>query len=378
MGLLGLRKAPEKAGEAPTAVLTEILINWHECYYTARKGGEENRMTKRKVLVKSGFTFLLLAFLVYRMDLREFLRILVSADIVLLLLAALVHIGTIFVSVTRWRIILDNFNIRIDFSSLTKISFIGNFFNLFLPSAIGGDVFRAYYLSKRKQRSMSTTLTSTMLERSAGLCALLAIGTVFVGAWRIEVQGVWLLYCFLFLIVIYILANVALFHSWIHRKITSFLRRRKLTDLDAKMELVYQGLNTLRRNGTAISTSLLLSLLIQFLSVLIVWIAARSIAIEAPFYAFLIFIPMITLAIMIPLTINGIGLRESAYYLLFSQIGVPVESAISLSFLNFLVVAIASLPGAIVYSLYKKEEHFDEMLRKAEASGQTDRSAGTL
>ena len=335
-------------------------------------------MTQRKILVKGGFTVLLLAFLVYRMDLREFLQILVSADISLLLLAALVQIFAIFVSVSRWRIILENFSIRINFLPLTKIAFIGNFFNLLLPSAIGGDVFRAYYLAKREQRGMSTTLTSTLLERSAGLCALLAIGTFSAAARRIEVQGVWLLYCFLFLIVLYALANVALFHSWIHRRITSFLRGRKLAEFEAKMELVYQGLNKLRRNGTAISISLLLSLLIQFLAVVIVWIAARSIAIEAPFYAFLIFIPMINLTIMIPLTINGIGLRESAYYLLFSQIGVPVESAVSLSFLNFLVVVIASLPGAVVYSLYKKEEHFDEMLRKAEVSGQTGSSAETL
>ena len=67
----------------------------------------------------------------------------------------------------------------------------------------------------------------------------------------------------------------------------------------------------------------------------------------------------------LPLTINGVGLRESVYYLLFSQIGVPVEAAVTLGLLNFAVVAMTSLPGGIVYSLYKKEETFKDAIPEA-------------
>lgn len=320
-----------------------------------------------KVVLKVFFSAALLVFLALEMDLRRFVEVFLSADLSLLLLAGLVQVATVFLAVGRWRVILQNFNIDIRFSPLTKITFIGHFFNLFLPSAIGGDVLRAYYLSKKKNRGMSTTLTSTVLERNAGLCALLGIGTFFSAVHRIEVQGVSVFYFFLFFNMLYGLANVALFHSWMHKKLTGFLKRRHLEDVEAKLERVYEGLNSLRKNGSAIFASLLLSLVIQFLSVVIIWIAAQSIAIRAPFYVFLVFIPLINLTIMIPLTINGIGLRESAYYLLFSQIGLPVETSVTLSLLNFLIMILASLPGAVVYSLYKKEEHFDEVPAKAEA-----------
>ncbi len=275
---------------------------------------------------------------------------------------------SVVLSVARWRVILENFDIDIAYFPLTKITFIGNFFNLFLPSAIGGDFFRAYYLAKRKHRGMSTTITTTMLERSAGLCALLGIGTFFAATRRLEVQGISLFHIFLGLIGLYTAANIALFHPWIHDKITRLFKRWHLEDVESKLELVYRGLRSLRSNRRAITIALLLSLVIQFLSVVIMWVAALSIGVRAPFYVFLVFIPIINLTIMIPLTINGFGLRESAYALLFAQIGINNESAVALSLLNFLVVTLASLPGAVMYSLYKKEENFSEMLSEAESS----------
>ncbi|MEE8461312.1 MAG: lysylphosphatidylglycerol synthase transmembrane domain-containing protein, partial [Acidobacteriota bacterium] len=251
--------------------------------------------------------------------------------------------------------------IHIDYSPLAKITFIGFFFNLFLPSGIGGDFFRAYYLSKRKNRGMSTTVTTTLLERSAGLCALLVIGTLFAAFEDLRVEGVPLFYVFLVLITLYLLGNLMLFHAWIHRKISSFLKKRNLEEIEASMELVYSGLNALRGNRRSIVLALLLSLLIQFLTVVMVWVAALAIDIDAPFRIFMIFVPLINLSIMVPLTINGIGLRESLFYLLFSQIGLPVETAVSLSLVTFCLYLLTAIPGLILYSLYKKEEHLDEM-----------------
>ena len=322
--------------------------------------------TRSKTTLKIFITAGLLAFVLYQMDLRKFVQVLSSANLGLMLLAVLVQLLEYFLATGRWRVILRNFNIHINFAPLAKITFIGSFFNLFLPSAIGGDVVRGYYLSKKKNRGMSTTLTTTLLERSGGLCALLVIGTFFATLRRIEVQGVSLLYVFLLLDLGYVTANVVLFHPWMHDQLTHFLKKRHFENVEAKLELVYEGLTTLRKNWTAIFYTLVISLIIQFFAVVIVWISARAIDITAPFYIFLIFIPLINLTIMVPLTINGIGLRESVYYLLFSQIGLAVETSVTLSLLNFVVLLVSALPGALIYSLYKKEEPFDQVLAKAE------------
>ena len=321
-----------------------------------------------KILTKTTITLALLLFLAFQMDLGELVAILFSTNPILILLATLVHVLSVLLSVFRWRTILVNFDIHIDFSPLAKITFIGFFFNLFLPSGIGGDFFRAYYLSKRKDRGMSTTLTTTFLERSAGLCALLVIGSLFASLENIRVEGIPLLYVFLVLITMYLLGNLILFHSWMHRRISSFLRNRHLQQLEAKMELVYGGLSRLLGNRSSMIRALFLSLLIQLLAVVIVWIAALAIDIHAPFGIFLIFVPLINLSIMVPLTINGIGLRESLFYLLFSQIGLPGEMAVSLSLVTFSVYLLTAIPGSVLYSLYKREEHLDEIVAEVELS----------
>ena len=321
-----------------------------------------------KILAKVLVSLLLLVFLVRQMDLGKFVHILSSANLSVLMIAATVQIAAVFLSVARWRVILGNFEIGTGFLPLTKLAFIGNFFNLFLPTAIGGDFVRAYYLSRKAGGRMSTALTTILLDRSAGLCALLTIGTFFAAVYGMEVQGVSLFHFFLLISGAYAFANVVLFHSGMQNWLSRFLRSRNLENVQEKLDLIYQGVNTLRRSGAAIFTSLFLSLIIQFLSVVIIWIVAQAIGIDAPFSVFLIFIPAINLSIMVPLTINGIGLRESLYYLLFSEIGLPVETSVSLSLLHFLLIVTTAAPGMVIYSLYRKEERFNDMLAKAEMS----------
>jgi uncharacterized protein (TIRG00374 family) len=320
-------------------------------------------MSKRwSILIKASVTLALLGLLAWEMDLRQFLQVLASASLVLILSATLLQLISILIAVVRWQAILESFRIGTPLGPLARIMFMGQFFNLFLPSSIGGDVFRAFYLARRERRGMPTTLTTTILERSAGLCALLGIGVLFAALHPIRIQGFPLLVLYVLLIGLYALANVVLFHSWTHRRLTGVLQRWRLENVEAKLGLVYEGLESLRRDKRAILVSLGTSFVIQFFAVVIMWVAARAIHIEAPFYVFLIFIPIVNLTIMIPVTINGFGLRESAYFLLFSQVGLPVETSVTLSLLNFVVVTLASLPGGVIYSLHKKDERFDELL----------------
>lgn len=319
-----------------------------------------------KIAVKILFSLALLGFLGSRMDLEKFFQVLSSARFPLLLLAATVQITAILLSVARWQAVLRNFSILTNFVSLVRLSFIGYFWGLFLPTHIGGDFVRAYYLSRKEKRAMSTTATSIVLDRSAGLCALLGIGIFFAALHRLEVQGIGLFHFFLLVSLVYVLSSVAMFHSWTHKLLSRFVTRLHLENMAAKLELAYQGLHTLRRNGRAIFVILLLSMMIQFLAVVVVWIAAQAIQIAAPFYFFLVCIPAINLSTSIPVTINGIGLRESLYYLFFSEIGLPVETAVTLSLLSLLVMVLAAMPGMVMYSFYKKEEHFDEVMARAE------------
>jgi uncharacterized protein (TIRG00374 family) len=292
------------------------------------------------------------------MDLKEFWGVVSSADWRLVLVAGLLHLATVIPSVVRWRSILEDFSIRTPFWKLTQICMIGYFFNMLLPSAVGGDFFRAFYLSRRESRGMSTTLTTTFVDRVAGLFAMLLIGLVSIIFYPVQVHGRSLLPLMILLSSAFSVGIVMLFHPWSHAQVHRLLERFGLVRLVERFELVYKGLNQLRGNTRTIIIITTSSLLIQITVIVAMWFAALSIGIRAPFTLFLVFIPLVNLSVAVPLTINGMGLREAVYFVLFSEVGVPVEAAVTLSLLNLAVVAMTAIPGGIVYSFYKKDEKY--------------------
>lgn len=300
-----------------------------------------------------------------QMDWKQFSTLVSSMNLTWVFLAFSLRFLAVIPGVQRWRLILQNFGIRAAFVPLARLGFIGSFFNLFLPTGIGGDFVRAYYLSRSGSHEMPTVLTTLLLERSGGLCALLLIGTLSSSLWGIEISGIPMVGFFSLLLVGYTLANVSIFHPWIHEQIAIRLQRWRFDSVEEKMRLIYDGLKTLGRNGKAMAGVLSLSLLIQFSSIVTMWLLAQAIGVVTPFVTFLVFIPLINLTIMVPLTINGIGLRESAYYLLFSQVGLPAEMSVTLSLLSFLTHLVVGLPGAVFYTLHKKGNPLTEFARGA-------------
>ena len=324
-------------------------------------------------LIKILVTLLLLGFLASQMDLASLSRVLRSASLAGILLAVAIQTVNSLISVKRWQAILVSFRIITRFGALARLTFIGGFFSLFLPSSIGGDFFRAFYLAKQQKLGMSTTLTSTLMERSGGLCALLMIGIVASTAGNLVVHEISLIWVFLTLSLVYVLANIAIFNHRLHALLIQFLHRFHLENVESKMELVSGGLTTLISNYQGLAVILGTSLVIQFVSIVIIWTCAQALAIDAPFTVFLVFVPLINLSIMVPLTINGFGLRESLYFLLFTQIGVAEEQAVALSLTQAVVLIIAASPGGVFYSLHKRSaEDIEEPKESAESSGPDD------
>ena len=309
-----------------------------------------------KTLLKLGFTVLLLAVLGYLLDLRTLGSVIASARLGPLLLAVLLQLSLTLVAVLRWKIILGYFTIQISYLQALRIVFMGNFFSLFLPSAIGGDVFRAYYVSRHAKKGLSHMLTTTLLDRSAGLCALLLIGLCSSLYADIALGGVRLSRVFIAITTVYFLINVAIFHDWSHRTASRLLTRFGFETLDEKLQLIYEGLRALIGAPVSVLVIFGLSLVIQFTAVCVMWFAARSLNFDSSFSVFLIVIPLVNLSIMIPITINGFGLREGVYLLLFTELGTQDEIAVALGLLQFFIVMTAALPGGPIYGLYRAEE----------------------
>lgn len=117
----------------------------------------------------------------------------------------------------------------------------------------------------------------------------------------------------------------------------------------------YHYFHTYRSQKNKIVKGLILSIIIQFLGITSVSVLAYGLGENIPFLSFLIFVPLIILFAMLPVSISGLGVREGAFVLFFGLIEVKPETATSLSLLWFMSMAVAGLIGLIEYLRYKKE-----------------------
>ncbi len=218
---------------------------------------------------------------------------------------------------------------------------IGSFFNTFMPGVIGGDAVKVYYLY-RETNMANISFGSIFMDRYLGFVALLILcsfafpfGLNYFHGSKTE----WLLPLAIFT---FFLASFLIFGLRLGQKI-KFLAE------------FYNYFHTYRSQRNKIIKGLILSLIIQFLGITSVSVLAYGLGENIPFLSFLIFVPLIILFAMLPVSISGLGVREGAFVLFFGLIGVRPETATSLSLLWFMSMAVAGLIGLIEYLRYKKE-----------------------
>jgi uncharacterized protein (TIRG00374 family) len=118
----------------------------------------------------------------------------------------------------------------------------------------------------------------------------------------------------------------------------------------------YDYSHSYRNKKGIIGKALLISVLVQLAGILAVYILAVGIGEHIPFIACLVFLPLIVMFTALPISISGIGVRESAFVLFFGLIGIRpgVATAISLSW--FLTVVAGNILGFVEYMRYKREK----------------------
>jgi hypothetical protein len=87
------------------------------------------------------------------------------------------------------------------------------------------------------------------------------------------------------------------------------------------------------------------------------WLIGLALGIELPLMAYFAIVPASLFLMMIPASVNGIGIREQAFIYLFGQFGVAVEFAISLAWIAFAMVMAQAVVGGILFALRRKRPH---------------------
>jgi glycosyltransferase 2 family protein len=313
-------------------------------------------------LAKVIITVLLFVYIFRKIDFYQFAFTVRNARLDILALGFLVIWLGHYMCIFRWRMLMRPLMPVPSLNNLFGIYCIGLFFNLAFPTVIGGDIVKMYYAGK-PAKTYAQSFAATFLDRDAGMLAMMIIACAVIIVHRIQVPGIHISILIWSVFACFIIGNLAIFYPSCHRILTRILHRMHLIKIARKIDLISNAFQISGKHPSMLLISLLISLVNQALVIAVTWILALGLWIDVPLYYFMIFVPVITLISMIPISLNGMGLREYAFMTLFGSIGVPAGACIALGLLSSIVIVLSSLPGGIVYIFFKNKNDEQQMAR---------------
>ena len=253
-------------------------------------------------------------------------------------------------SAYRWYLLLKPLGLKIGYPRILALYFLGMYFNLFLPTAIGGDAVRVYYLHKEAKR-LSHATASVFLDRDLGMGALLLIATLVAAFAGTSINGVALAPIFVLISIAFIAANLAIFYRPTYNLLHRLLSKTKMESVDHKVESLFNSVNAYRGQSKLMLVAFVISMIIQLGGIYSNILVADAIGMHTQngWIDFLVFIPAISLISMNPLSVAGTGWREYSYKIFFHSVGATEPQAAALGLLWLGVMIITSLPGGIIY-----------------------------
>ena len=252
----------------------------------------------------------------------------------------------------KWQLLLRAQGLALSYRQALTTYFVGLFFNNFLPTGFGGDAARAYLVARNTGSGLNAVV-SVGFDRAHSLWALLLIAAPSC-LYSVTALGLPLgLGIALTLLVVgssVVGLVLVLGSSRIRTGLT--LSHLPTGSRDNLLKLLYPFEKLGAHSGT-LALSSLVALGSQMLGFVVQYLLFASLDVPIAFPSLITVISLVTLATILPVSVNGIGVREGAYVVLLSGAGVPAPVAVSLSLLSFAVLTANSLLGGILYALGK-------------------------
>jgi hypothetical protein len=235
--------------------------------------------------------------------------------------------------------------VHLPFSFLTQSFLVATFFNNFLPSNIGGDVVRITDTAKAAgSKTLATTVV--LIDRGIGLLGLAlmaATGASMMHRMAVGPVGPGMLWAGFGLGAI--IATPALLMPETATKLLQPLRVFHQEWVDARIEKLTYALTRFKETPMALAACFAGAVVVQGILVLFYMAIARSMNIPIGFAELAVIVPVSFIVQMIPLSVNGFGVREATFGFYFTRLGLPLESALVVSFVGAALIMLFSLTG---------------------------------
>ena len=305
-------------------------------YIIAAMGrGREAARWLVRVLVSAG----IIGYVLADVDLGDLARALAHVRLAPVLVGLGLFLFSQALSAYKWSWIGRALGFEHSLVDYGRFYFIGMFFNLFGPSTLGGDLVRALYLGAGRRRRLA--VSSVVFDRASGLALLVALGAL----------GFLLFpeYRFPRSLILGTVAVGGLLVAgwWAAPRLVRLLPAGRWTrELRREVEV---DLAPLWRDRRLLATAALVSVVFHLTQVAGQYVLARAAGARLPFSYCLIFHPVISVMTALPVSVNGVGVREGGYLYFLTRIDIDDSIAVTLSLLAFGVTVVAGLLGGVVF-----------------------------
>ncbi|MBL8082183.1 MAG: flippase-like domain-containing protein [Candidatus Obscuribacter sp.] len=315
--------------------------------------------TKLRVKILISLVLFASLFIFGKVDLRKAVEVGLKADKGYLLLAVILSLASTFLNAHRWQLLAAAVGLEKGLLKLVQFCFVGLFFNLFLPSTVGGDFSRCYYLSKGTGKYVNA-FYSVLADRTVGIAVLFLFASVGIlvgpGGGGLPIQlklPIWLGTLAIFSIVPFMPQLTRRFlgeYNWIARQFNNSCAQ------------AYWN------NKGLILTTVFLSIIMQIVVVACHVLIGMALGLnDIPLWYYFVFYPSVAVLGFITPSFNGIGIREWAYTYFLTMAGVDNAHALTYAIMWLGLSTLSSLVGGLVYLLghFQKPKEESEMMDSA-------------
>ena len=289
---------------------------------------------------KVGLSGFLLGWLFYQTSWQELVGVWVRIEWAPIALGLLLYFANLLISSVRWRMIarLEGFEEK-RLGVYFRFTLVGAYFNLLLPTSIGGDAVKAYYLAQG-WKHYPRALVTVVIDRFSGLWVLMAASGF--AAMLIDFPdlppsvryGAVILSAVSLAVVIFLPQISARFKSHLpDRAISKYVREPR----------VWQPL-------------MFLVVAVQLSGAWMYLMIAKSLGVELSWSFLTVFYILTVLVTVLPFSLNGIGLREGAAVFLFSQLHLPASVGIAFGLTYLLIMVVTGAVGGLIYFTMPRAE----------------------
>jgi len=290
---------------------------------------------------------LILVLVLNNSNLGDVLDLFRSIDYILIAANLPVFVIGIAVNSYKWNLLIPNYR----FSTLFTSNLIAAYYGVFMPGQVASESLKIYRMKDIKKNDIARLTCSVFVDKLIGVIGLCIVGSCGIMLSEYKALLLPLLYAFALTITgtLVLIFNTELLIK-IFRLLSTGLTKlkiiKKLDELLLSFENSFKEI--IHKQYILVFKAISLSVIFQFINIIGNFLVARAIHLEISFIDFLWIIALISIALVLPITVGGIGIRELSFVGVFNFLNLPIEGALALSIASYGMLIYHSSFGYLV------------------------------